>query len=172
MTDEADRARLFLDLYVRLHSETRVSSDLINQKIYNTFILTGTITTILLGLFYNFLRTMQQTVSPLAFIAVVGTISIGVVMLILTFFQGVRLYKASQFESFDTKGYLDDHFGDDYPRVMWVTISTLSLIIERNREIVESKANKYKHMLYLMAAGIFFLLVAFFSLLLALAKIF
>ena len=172
MTDEVDKARLFLDLYVRLHNETRASSDLINQKIYNSFILTGTIVTILLGLFYNFLHAMQQTVSSLAFIVVVSIVSIGVVMLIFTFFQGVRAYQPWQVESFNTRGYLDDHFGDDYLNVMWTTVSTLSFMIEKNRKIVESKANRYKHMLHLMATGIFFLLMAFFALLLGLVKMF
>jgi hypothetical protein len=172
MNDEIERERFFFDLFTRLYDETRSSNALINEKTHNMLVMTGTITAILVGLFYNFLGTMQQAISSLAYAWVVTPISLGLVMFFLALVQGVRAYQPWESLNFEPEGYLRDHEEKSWLDLMSVTVSTLADIVNKNRVETAKKADQYKWMLRLMVSGLFLFLGAFIALALALARAF
>jgi len=159
-TDKVEKAKFLFDLFHETYEQVNASNRALDQKIHNMLALTSTLASGLLGLFYYlFTRVILRPTWMVSLFVILGIgMFLGATVL------GIHLYRPQLFTIFGLEEFRQKYIEEDYLDVMKIAVSNLSDMTEQNRKVVMNKGERYKAMLWLVGAGIFFFLVGFVAL--------
>jgi hypothetical protein len=159
--DALEEARFFYDLVTHLYRQTYASNNLLNQKIYNMIMITGTVTLVLTGLLYRVFFDLRKLVPVWEYQCVIIPVILGLVFLFISIIFGLCLQKSWTFKGINPKTFARDFYGKGLLKSIEQAISELLDAIEKNDKRINRKALFYHMMLILASIGTFCLVLGF-----------
>jgi len=150
--DAIAKAKFLIDFNWKSYEFVRDMNEVVDNKIHNTIVVTGTIIPFLLGLFYFLFDKLHMQSDPL-FVWTMVASSVGMVFFLLTTVTGLMSYAPKQFLMVGTSEFLSRHGGTNALSVMKQLVSDLAYATSFNRSVVVEKAQRLCLVLTFLVGG-------------------
>lgn len=146
MSEREKKADLFRELTLDAYNRVTETNNAIDSKIQNLLALALALIPLILGILYYIPKGGAWSSSPFSTVAFVS-IGVGVACFFLAIIVGAWSYKPLQFSLLCSTSFLQRHKEEKLVEIKEVAAATLADIVERNRNIVNGKATRYKRII-------------------------